>query len=627
MKLSKEKIEKLKTNITNGIQLAEQYYSDVREPRYIEAYDRYYANEEYQSRFGDLADKSKVVFRDIMNKIEWAMPSIIRLIAGQSDIVGIQGRTAEDDRSAEILKKLINWQLQRENEGFLIFYRFVKDVLKYSYAVIKVRWEREFEEKEFEIYVSSTDVEVLLKGTEGEKLGILQKYLKKRDKIYLRRVVEIKISNIKEEDGLYKAKIKIKRLKTNKPVLENLLPWEFLYIPDARTIDKVSFVAHKKRIKADYLLRKAKDKFFSNTAVKDALENADFEISELERLVKDSEESLSYYEYSDDENLKEIDLYEIYTKLDINNDGLLEDVIVWYAGGEILRIEENITGRHPFFGASAVIESEKLEGTSFNDLIGQYQDVKTALWKQLLINVAKNNDPITFVDPSYIDVDALAEGSKYIATDLEAVGDIRKVIQFEPATPLSPHILPALELLNGEEENSTGITRYNQGLDAKSLNKTATGISMIMQAANQRLELIVRIISEVALRPLFRYLVLLNQLYMDTETIVRLTNETLVVKPDDLFGEFDFVVDTSVGLGTKEVQMSAMQVVGQFYPQFIQMLQVFIQYPNFYEKFRNYYKKQLELIGIKAIDEYLPTIDEVQKIGQQAMMQAIQNKK
>ena len=622
LNLAVNKLEALKENIKKGIELAEEYYSTVREPVYIEAYNRYYANEEYQSKFGDLAKKSSVVFRDIMNKIEWAMPSIIRLIAGQTDIIGIQGRTAEDDYSAEILKKLINWQLQRENNGFLVFYKFAKDLLKYSYSVIKVRWEREFEEKEFEFYISDDKVNILNNGSESEKLAVLEEFLtRKRDKVFLRRVVEIKTLNIEfdENERLYKAKVKVKRLKSNKPVLENLLPWEFLYVPDSRDIDNVSFVAHKKRVKADYLLRKAKDNFFNKESVKTALESSDIDISNLERLTIMNEQQ--DYIYSNDENLKEVELYEIYTKMDINGDGLLEDVIVWLAGDEILRIEENITSRHCFFGASAVIESEKLEGTSFNDLIGIYQDIKTALWKQLIINIAKNNEPITFIDPSVVDVEALADGEQYIATDLQG-RNIKEFIQFEPTTPLSPHILPALEILNSEEENSTGITRYNQGLDAKTLNKTATGISMIMQAANQRLELIVRIISEVALRPLFRYLVLLNQLYMDTETVVRLTNEALVVRPDDLFGEFDFVVDTSVGLGTKETQMSAMQIVGQFYPQFIKFFQIFIQYPGFYEKFRNYYKKQLELIGIKAIDEYLPTVSEIKQLQQ---IQGVQN--
>jgi len=624
-KLSNEKLEQIKANVLSGIETAEKYYKEEREPSYLESYNRYYANQEYQAKFEDLSEKSKIVIRDIMNKIEWAMPSIMRLLTGATDIVGIQGRTEEDEQSAKVLKDLINWQIQRENEGFLIFYRFSKDVLKYRFAVLKVRWERDVDENIEEIYVSSDVYQQLLTNQFPEILNqtVAQALSVNRQKqILLRQLrnIELLENTFDEEKGLHKLKVKLTRLKSNKPVMENLLPWEFLYVPDGKTIQDLSFVAHKKRVKADYLLKKEKQGFFNN--VKKALENADVDITELEEKVN-FHENLEYSTYSSDDNLKDVDLYECYTKADIDEDGLLEDIIVWIVGGEILRIEENYTGRHPFFGASAVLESEKIEGTSLNDLIGIYQDIKTAFWKQLAINIAKNNDPITFYDPTVVDTDAISEGQKYIPVDLNGKS-IKEAIQFEPTTPLSPHILPALEMITAEEENSTGITRYNQGLDGKSLNKTATGISMIMQAANQRLELIVRIISEVALRPLFRHLVELNQKYIDQETVIRLTNKYLTIRPDDLVGEFDFVVDTSIGLGTKEMQMQAMQIVGQFYPQFVQMLQAFMQYPNLYEKFRNYYKKQLELIGIKAVDEYLPTVEEVQQITQNMQEQIIQ---
>jgi hypothetical protein len=49
-----------------------------------------------------------------------------------------------------------------------------------------------------------------------------------------------------------------------------------------------------------------------------------------------------------------------------------------------------------------------------------------------------------------------------------------------------------MEYMAGVLENRTGMTRYNQGLDADSLNKTASGINMVMSAAQQRQELIAR---------------------------------------------------------------------------------------------------------------------------------------
>ena len=61
-----------------------------------------------------------------------------------------------------------------------------------------------------------------------------------------------------------------------------------------------------------------------------------------------------------------------------------------------------------------------------------------------------------------------------------------------------------MEYLEGQKENRTGITRYNQGLDANSLNKTATGISAILGQSAQRLELVARMFAETGISELFR---------------------------------------------------------------------------------------------------------------------------
>jgi hypothetical protein len=53
-------------------------------------------------------------------------------------------------------------------------------------------------------------------------------------------------------------------------------------------------------------------------------------------------------------------------------------------------------------------------------------------------------------------------------------------------------------------ENRTGIVRNNQGLDADSLNKTASGMNMLMSAAQQRQELIARVLAETPIKRLYR---------------------------------------------------------------------------------------------------------------------------
>ena len=64
--------------------------------------------------------------------------------------------------------------------------------------------------------------------------------------------------------------------------------------------------------------------------------------------------------------------------------------------------------------------------------------------------------------------------------------------------------LTALEHLAGVRENRTGVTRYNQGLDAESLNKTLGGLDRIMSASQQRQDLIARVFAETAIKRLYR---------------------------------------------------------------------------------------------------------------------------
>ena len=57
-----------------------------------------------------------------------------------------------------------------------------------------------------------------------------------------------------------------------------------------------------------------------------------------------------------DKAREEVTIYECYTKIDFNGDGILEDMIITVAGDVILRAEPNYMGRHPFFSISPTKE-------------------------------------------------------------------------------------------------------------------------------------------------------------------------------------------------------------------------------------------------------------------------------
>jgi len=143
-------------------------------------------------------------------------------------------------------------------------------------------------------------------------------------------------------------------------------------------------------------------------------------------------------------------------------------------------------------------------------------------------------------------------------------GGIVRQDRDKAVTPLeTPHLpqesFQLLEFIEGAKENRTGVTRYNQGLDSGSLNKTATGLTTIYNASLQRIELIARIFAETGFMDLVRALIDYNRRFFNREVQVRMFNEAQIVTPEDCNGYFDY--DVSVGVGNIDDRQRASSLV------------------------------------------------------------------
>jgi hypothetical protein len=268
------------------------------------------------------------------------------------------------------------------------------------------------------------------------------------------------------------------------------------------------------------------------------------------------------------EGRKKVVLYDCYGKYDVDGDGLLENVHVIICNGRVLFSEISDYDRNPFFTISFYANSYQKWKEGVADYLQDIQDLKTALIRQIIINTAINNDRVFGIDsnqPSAIkDIQA---GKKLIRLDLTGNKKVNDLLQAMPQFQISPDTLPLIELAGSWSEKRTGITSYNQGLDADSLNKTATGISKIMAASQQRLRKMARDGAENGLVPLYRHLISLNQKHLDREFTFRLTNEYYEFRPDDIKGEFDVQVTSNIGLQDKQLTVqNLMLVFGQILP-------------------------------------------------------------
>ena len=556
---------------------AEAYQQSIIQPTVRERYNIYYADKEYYAhKFPILSKTSSLVSTDVADTIEWALPSLMKVFTGSDEVITVAGVTEEDDQNAGVMQSLLVYQLQRQNKFFPILYNWMKDALITGMGIIKCYWER----------------------TEGYTPETAQL---NADALKLLTQTGVEITNVEGPDimGDFTVTWNSPYYIKNSPKLENILVSEFLYSPDAKNLEDANFIAHRKKVTMSHLRQKEREGIYANV---DMVHPDSGPVSWITDQVEDviGDHYTPLHNNQQDKAREEVTIYECYTKIDFNNDGVLEDMIITVAGDVILRAEPNYMGRHPFFSISPTKDPHRIwVKRSYAELIGELQDMKVALTRQIVQNIALTNDPKMILSEDSINISDYVEGRKVIRKKPGSpMGDAAMPM---PVNQLSPQTFQFLEYLEGQKENRTGITRYNQGLDANSLNKTATGISAILGQSSQRLELIARMFAETGISELFRFMVSLNQKFVDQNTVVRLTNKQLRVSPDDLNGNFDLIVNAGISISTKESTIMTLQTMLTALMQ-TQAAGIPIVTPqNIY----NLFKKWIESAGFKNYSDYV----------------------
>ena len=110
-----------------------------------------------------------------------------------------------------------------------------------------------------------------------------------------------------------------------------------------------------------------------------------------------------------------------------------------------------------------------------------------------------------------------------------------------------------LEIVEQAKENRTGFTRYSQGTNTDALNQTATGMNIITNRADSRLELIARNFAETGVRNLFLKVLELVSKYQDNVERIKATNGKWVdIDPREWKNQFHLNVSVGLGTGNKD---------------------------------------------------------------------------
>jgi hypothetical protein len=438
------------------------------------------------------------------------------------------------------MEEKINFDFMKQNNGFVILHDWIKDCMISKLSTVKYWWEDKIvKEKK------------TLEGLSQEEYDAL-KQMPEQFKIKTTKTNEEEVSDGIDTIILTTYDVVGYKLTRNvQPRIENLPPEEFIFDVREREITVDSFCCHKKEVHKNVLKKTYNMSEDDITGENEAFDKWDDTL--LEARFKD----IGGQNWISDGNKKDhYFIYECYMP-EYDDEGEPEPLKVTIFGNKVIDVEENTYGRPPFCVLSAIRKPHRMVGLSLAELVMEIQKLHTALLRAGMDNVYYQNTGVDVVNPFRINMDDVIDhnhpGAKW--RTLYDV-DPATVIKSVPVNPLPSQYGSMLEYVDNMKENRTGVTKYNQGLDSKSLNKTATGISQIMSASQQRMELIARLISETGLRDLFQALVDMNIKFLDQATNVKVNEEWMEISPEDIDGKFDIIIDVGVGSGSNEIKIN-----------------------------------------------------------------------
>ena len=248
---------------------------------------------------------------------------------------------------------------------------------------------------------------------------------------------------------------------------------------------------------------------------------------------------------------------ELYFKLDVDGDGIAEWTQLCLINGTLVSVEQ--VDDHPFADICLMPRPHAYFGDCPADRAFEIQKAQTNLSRSLFDNITFATNQRTYINTEAdVNIDDLL--------DNRPGGIVRgKGIPANAITPLPTMGIPApawqmQEWLAGKLENRTGWTRYNQGMDADSLNKTATGVSIITSKADQRVRLMTRFAAQ-GVRKMFLKLLKLATRHQDAEDWFEVNGEWLPVKPTEWRDQFTMSINVGLGHGTKEQQMQRLMAM------------------------------------------------------------------
>lgn len=580
--------EDLQSLVQRQIEEALQWREEHLDPELDKATDYYFGRP-----YGDEEDgRSQVVTTEVRDAVQSIMPSLMRVFAGSERVVDFKPQGPEDVEVAKQQTEYINYIFLEDNRGFLALHSAIKDALVRKMGIIKWWWE----EKEH------------TKGS--EHTGLLPE-----DVELLATDPYTEITDQEEHpDGTFDVTL-VRTFTEGRVKAEALPPEEFIWSPGARCLEDAGMVGHyTEKSASDLVQMGVPDDMVDEAKGRDTRMSTN-RLAVARRIDGDDR---ALYADEQDESMQLVPYAEVYVRYDEDGDGKAELRRVRCVGKDFEVWDSDVVDHAPFALFMPDPEPHTVVGLSIADYVMDIQRIKSHVTRGMLDSLVANLNPVTEVVEGEVNMKDVLNREIGRVVRTRRPGMMREVAtEFVGASAL-----PVLEQLDAQKADRIGVTKASAGLDPDALQSTTrAAVDATVQAAQQRLELIARVLAETGMRDLFKGLLRTVVQHQQEPRIVRLRNEFVRVDPRSWDADKDVVINVALGTGLVEQKVQSLMQIAAKQEEHMQQGSPLVDFSSL----RATYARIVELLGYRNADEFFKPFGPEQQ--QQFEQQQAQNQK
>ena len=477
--------------------------------------------------------RSKVVSTKVRDTVRAVKPSLMRVFLSTGHFVEYIPRGPEDVRLADQATTFMHWKFG-EIGGYRILSDVFHDALIKKVGIAKAYYEETdaskvytftgLDDLQYQAVMTDPDVEVIDHEVDAETPGA---------------------------PPTHDLKVMRKRSKGSLCVV-SVPPEEFFIDRNARSLADCYVCGHRTDMRVGdlvamgYAFDEVKD-LTGETTADDT--NASEDEARRRYSVTPGEDSNAV-----DPSMKPVMVTEAYMRIDADGTGIPVLHKVTLGGGAYKLLDYEPCDAIPFAAFEVDPEPHTFFGRSLADLVTEDQDSATVILRGILDNVAMTNNPRVAAVEGQVNMDDL------LNNEIGAVVRMKNQGMVQPLdVPFTAgQTMVALQYMDGQTEQKTGVTRASMGLDAGAMQSTTrAAVQATVQAAAGQVEVMARNLAEGGMRSLFKIMLALMTKHADAAEFTRLNGEFQSVDPRAWDAEMDLSVNVGLGAGREEEKAAA----------------------------------------------------------------------